>query len=572
MNATFQEYDKDAYPKEIILDFKKSRKISHFLDQIDLKNSKKSSTSSKRNLRQSYLKELKSFNNRSSKSINLKVKPPKDTQKSRRRKNSFQKSRNVNNSYTPRSSFERKTRNSHRNLGESTFRQKRKSSRSTLPVSKSQSKLERMKLYDNQRRKLSQVHFHKKQGKARMGSQNLLKRVPSSRRSSSRIGKKARLSRSRSTKIVSSRRMTRNLGERTVSFDNIITRLQDAQNNEKLHFKNKKDQFLKKLSEINTKTRKRNTSRRKKSSPAGGFPKCVYKEDFKRKGRRVNQLHKSHQENREHKQPYTHKDVGTNTNRSPQNANSDLSTERKVHMDHPIQSQEGRNTNNIGYPQGKYVKESSPFSIEDEITRLYKKSRANKKVKFHDNDTNGHLSDADRTEPEELFDYLLEISKLKSRALEEGQQFRFGYYNDLDHGKSVRASSRNHHLVERYRNQVLSTNRKSVKKQTRVSRENRKCHIPEHSKPTQKKEKLSFKGLRSFRRGLRRSKSVLKNPTSRSPIFKNEFDGGVRSQVGLDMLHTDELVTYYREVLHKGQKDLITHQRQQNFIKKLEKV
>lgn len=57
-----------------------------------------------------------------------------------------------------------------------------------------------------------------------------------------------------------------------------------------------------------------------------------------------------------------------------------------------------------------------------------------------------------------------------------------------------------------------------------------------------------------------------------SPEFKRHEKPDVKVKVGLDMLHTDELLGYYKEVLSKSKRDLISHQRQQNYIKKLQKI
>jgi len=57
-----------------------------------------------------------------------------------------------------------------------------------------------------------------------------------------------------------------------------------------------------------------------------------------------------------------------------------------------------------------------------------------------------------------------------------------------------------------------------------------------------------------------------------SPEFKKHQKPDVKVKVGLDMLHTDELLGYYKDVLNKSKRDLISHQRQQNYIKKLSKV
>ena len=52
--------------------------------------------------------------------------------------------------------------------------------------------------------------------------------------------------------------------------------------------------------------------------------------------------------------------------------------------------------------------------------------------------------------------------------------------------------------------------------------------------------------------------------------FKNEIAHNTKVKVGLDMLHTDELMEYYKDVISKGKKDFVQHHRQQNLIKKLE--
>lgn len=56
--------------------------------------------------------------------------------------------------------------------------------------------------------------------------------------------------------------------------------------------------------------------------------------------------------------------------------------------------------------------------------------------------------------------------------------------------------------------------------------------------------------------------------------FKNsvEKEERVDVKVGLDMLHTKELLSYYKEVVNKGKKDFVSHHRQQNFVKKFEYI
>ena len=55
--------------------------------------------------------------------------------------------------------------------------------------------------------------------------------------------------------------------------------------------------------------------------------------------------------------------------------------------------------------------------------------------------------------------------------------------------------------------------------------------------------------------------------------FKNTVDGNERTNltgVKIELLHTDELMAYYKELVSKGNRDLTEHQRLQNEIKRLE--
>lgn len=55
--------------------------------------------------------------------------------------------------------------------------------------------------------------------------------------------------------------------------------------------------------------------------------------------------------------------------------------------------------------------------------------------------------------------------------------------------------------------------------------------------------------------------------------FKNTIEPGQKiniTGVNIELLHTDELMAYYRELIMKGNRDLTEHQRLQNEIKKLE--
>lgn len=51
---------------------------------------------------------------------------------------------------------------------------------------------------------------------------------------------------------------------------------------------------------------------------------------------------------------------------------------------------------------------------------------------------------------------------------------------------------------------------------------------------------------------------------------KSNTDIGTEIKMGLEMLHTDELLEYYKEVVTKGKRDFVLHHKQQNLIKKLE--
>lgn len=72
-----------------------------------------------------------------------------------------------------------------------------------------------------------------------------------------------------------------------------------------------------------------------------------------------------------------------------------------------------------------------------------------------------------------------------------------------------------------------------------------------------------------------KSKPRMKNLDARnvSYRFKNKLEESEKKgaiNVNIEMLHTDELMAYYRELIAKGNRDFAEHQRFQNQIKKLE--
>jgi hypothetical protein len=69
------------------------------------------------------------------------------------------------------------------------------------------------------------------------------------------------------------------------------------------------------------------------------------------------------------------------------------------------------------------------------------------------------------------------------------------------------------------------------------------------------------------KRKSRKSKTPTKLYNFKRSVNQSEM---TNVRVGLDLLHTDELLKYYKEVVSKSKMDYVAHHREQNFVKKLE--
>lgn len=83
---------------------------------------------------------------------------------------------------------------------------------------------------------------------------------------------------------------------------------------------------------------------------------------------------------------------------------------------------------------------------------------------------------------------------------------------------------------------------------------------------------ISLSPAKSQRYAFRNGKAgtedfISKGPAQQSHSEQWRPDG--HSISNLDNLHTDELMKYYQEILHKGKRDLIDHQRKSTTIKKI---
>lgn len=108
-----------------------------------------------------------------------------------------------------------------------------------------------------------------------------------------------------------------------------------------------------------------------------------------------------------------------------------------------------------------------------------------------------------------------------------------------------------------------STSRKRCNKSRSRKRKRRRFKIPNNMEKRINKRKSRSKG--SFITAEEKEKE-----TPRSMYkFKNRIEEGekVDMKVDLDMLHTKELLSYYKEVLNKSKKDFVMHQREQNQSK-----
>jgi hypothetical protein len=70
---------------------------------------------------------------------------------------------------------------------------------------------------------------------------------------------------------------------------------------------------------------------------------------------------------------------------------------------------------------------------------------------------------------------------------------------------------------------------------------------------------------------LEKARSYMDLKTAENNRQKRIYDSRpqIEMNVGLDMLDTSELLGYYKTVVSKGNRDLIVHQKQQSYLKKL---
>ena len=106
-----------------------------------------------------------------------------------------------------------------------------------------------------------------------------------------------------------------------------------------------------------------------------------------------------------------------------------------------------------------------------------------------------------------------------------------------------------------------------------LAQEVRKFKIPgERMEERAKKRKDKDRGLDKWGvKSVPREKNLEVNKVQYR--FKNRIDEDEKKKLmaaNIEMLHTDELMAYYRELISKGKRDFTEHQRFQNQIKKLE--
>lgn len=222
------------------------------------------------------------------------------------------------------------------------------------------------------------------------------------------------------------------------------------------------------------------------------------------------------------------------------------------------------------------VKKNSAARIQDDVARMYINARIaqNKRSSAQTTVAEG----TDRTDPGKLFNFEKELEKLKKRAIEEGEEEKFNYYVDQNKGSQKIQADQTDLINVSGVSKRPEINTITPQKEQRLNRIKQQYHIPNNVEERIKKRYVEAKNPeknlnRTPKKTTNRSKSQFWYAEGgRMPEFKNNFESGIKVKMGLDMLHTDELMGYYKEVVNKGNRDLVVHQRQQNFIKKMELI
>lgn len=157
------------------------------------------------------------------------------------------------------------------------------------------------------------------------------------------------------------------------------------------------------------------------------------------------------------------------------------------------------------------------------------------------------------TKSEDLFDFETQAKKLRQRAERVKQNNnRLAYYADDSSSANLESS-----IVERPRDELKDL-RYQIPRNIEERIRERQRQVSRKNLPEQANKKLN------------KSKTFMDLNDEKQMKLKNEFHSGVDLNVSLDLLDTSELLGYYKTVVSKSKKDLIVHQKQQNYLKKLD--
>lgn len=229
----------------------------------------------------------------------------------------------------------------------------------------------------------------------------------------------------------------------------------------------------------------------------------------------------------------------------------------------------------FGTSKYKQRMETEKKKRAEALTNLYKRSRS-QKMSLQKSRNNG-LNDPEISKEISNFDKTVEDLK--------NSDYEIQHLNPDNYGIEDKSSLRDYNksLLKLGRKSSTSFAKKGIPNNLEnlmKTREKRKDRIKKREIFLEKSRNENIEDFEKNLEKIQKFENLRKseNSTSKKNIkkkrqlyyFKNNFEEEVDAKIGLDMLHTDELMGYYKEVVGKGKRDFIEHQRKQNVLKKIE--
>lgn len=240
-----------------------------------------------------------------------------------------------------------------------------------------------------------------------------------------------------------------------------------------------------------------------------------------------------------------------------------------------------RNKSTIGTKKNHRFKEDEKKKNARMLTELYKRSRSQKILdqKEPRSGNNSGISDYEIEREITNFDRTLKDLKKNEYYLRHMNPDHYGIDSnspvrkkDLKRLNSFKKSmTPQRGIPSNYDNLVRA---REKRKKREKEREMRKIKLlgneNDEIEDMEKNFSPIFQQLKEEYRERSTNKKGKEKKKRKLHYFKNRFKGETDAEVGLDMLHTNELMGYYQEVVDKGKRDFIQHHRKQNVLKKIE--